>query len=249
MTVRVGVFSDLHADGRALEILWSALDRERVDGAWCLGDFCAGGPDPARCFDAVTSRCEVVLAGNHERWLVQRGFAARRGPAADALRRAHAELGHDRRRVLARLPSGGLARGVFAVHGRPGAPTHGFLDSAEHAAAAAARADGRLVVFGHTHQPAWWARTADGRFVERGVPAQRNGSDPRCCAVEVAAGSLLNPGAACDPAGVRWLTLELSDDGTGPVGATFHLEPRGQPRRSPGRASAPGSTSSTTSPL
>jgi predicted phosphodiesterase len=224
MTIRrVGVFSDLHADGRALEILWSALDREAMDAAWCLGDFCAGGPDPARCFDEVTSRCEVVLAGNHERWVVQRGFEARRGPAADDARRAHAELGHDRRRVLARLPSGGLARGVFAVHGRPGAPTHGFLQTPAQAAAASARADGRLVVYGHTHAPAWWEPAAGGRVVSRPVPAQRNGSDPCCCAV--AAGSLLNPGAACDPAGVRWLALEFRDAGPAPFAATFHREP------------------------
>jgi diadenosine tetraphosphatase ApaH/serine/threonine PP2A family protein phosphatase len=167
-----------------------------------------------------------VLAGNHERWLVQRGFETRRGRAADAVRRAHAELGHDRRRVLARLPSGGLARGVFAVHGRPGAPSLGFLDCAAQAAAAGVQADGRLVVYGHTHQPAWWASTADGRFVDRGVPAQRNGEQGpgNCATVEVAAGSLLNPGAACDPTGVRWLALEFRDAGPAPFAATFHLE-------------------------
>jgi predicted phosphodiesterase len=213
--LRVGVFSDLHADGWALDVLWAALDREAVDGAWCLGDFCAGGPDPARCFDAVTSRCEVVLAGNHERFVVQRAFEALRGRAGDQARLAHAELGHERRRVLARLPSGGLARDVFAVHGRPDAPTYGFLQTAEHAAAARARVDGRLVVYGHTHQPAWWEPTADGRVVQRRVPTG--------IAVEVAAGSLLNPGAACDPAGVRWLALEFRNAGA-PYAVTFHIE-------------------------
>ena len=215
--LRVGVFSGLHADGRTLEILWAALDREAVDVAWCLGDFCAGGPDPARCFDAVTSRCEVVLAGNHERVVVQRGFESLRGRAADRSRLAHAQLGHDRRTVLARLPSGGLARGVWAVHGRPDAPTYGFLQTAEHAAAASAHADGRLVLYGHTHQPAWWEPTADGRVVQR--PTATN------VAVDVAAGSLLNPGAACDPAGVRWLALEFRDAGATRFAATFHLEP------------------------
>jgi diadenosine tetraphosphatase ApaH/serine/threonine PP2A family protein phosphatase len=191
----------------------SALDREAVDGAWCLGDFCAGGPDPARCFDLVTSRCEVVLAGNHERFVVERAFEALRGRAADQARLAQAQLGHDRRRVLARLPSGGLARGVFAVHGRPDAPTYGFLQTAEHAAAASARVDGRLVVYGHTHQPAWWEPTADGRVVHRRVPTGT--------AVEVAAGP--NPGAAWDPAGVRWLALEFREAGA-PFAATFLLE-------------------------
>ena len=215
--LRVGVFSDLHADGRALDVLWAALDREAVDGAWCLGDFCCGGPDPARCFDEVTARCEVVLAGNHERFVVQRVFESLRGGAADRARLAYAQLGHDRRKVLARLPSGGLARGVFAVHGRPDAPTYGFLQTAEHAAAASARADGRLVLYGHTHEPAWWEPTADGRVVQRPIGTG--------VAVDVAAGSLLNPGAACDPAGVRWLALEFRDAGAAPFAATFHLEP------------------------
>jgi predicted phosphodiesterase len=214
---RVGVFSDLHADGRALDVLWAALDREAVDGAWCLGDFCAGGPEPARCFDEVTSRCEVVLAGNHERFIIQRAFEALRGPAADDARLAHAQLGHDRRTVLARLPSAGLARGVFAVHGRPDAPTYGFLQTAEHAAAASARADGRLVLYGHTHQPAWWEPTADGRVVQRRITTN--------VAMELAGASLLNPGAAGDAAGVRWLVLEFPDSDAAPFAATFHLEP------------------------
>jgi hypothetical protein len=211
----VGVFSDLHADGRVLDVLWSAVDGESVDGAWCLGDFCAGGPDPARCFDLVTSRCEVVLAGNHERFVVERAFEALRGPRCRPGRLAHAQLGHDRRRVLAPLPSGGLARGVFAVHSRPDAPTYGFLQTAGHAAVASARVDGRLVLYGHTPQPAWWEPTADGRVVHRRVPTGT--------AVEVAAGSLLNPGAACDPAGVRWLALEFREAGA-PFAATFLLE-------------------------
>ena len=214
--VRVGVFSDLHADGRALDVLWSALDREAVDGAWCLGDFCVGGPDPARCFDEVTSRCEVVLAGNHERFVVQRAFEALRGRTADDARLAHTQLGHDRRRVLARLPSGGLARGVFAVHGRPDAPTYGFLQTAEHAAAASVRVNGRLVLYGHTHQPAWWEATADGQVVQRRIATS--------VAMKAAAGSLLNPGAACDPAGVRWLLLEFRNHGASPFAVTFHLE-------------------------
>ena len=220
--LRVGVFSDLHADGRALDVLWAALDREAVDGAWCLGDFCVGGPDPVRCFDEVASRCEVVLAGNHERVVVQRTFESLRGRAADLVRLAHAQLGHDRRTVLARLPSAGVARGVLAVHGRPDAPTYGFLQTAEHAAMASARADGRLVLYGHTHQPAWWEPTAEGRVVRRPIATG--------VAVDVAAGSLLNPGAACDPAGVRWLALELRDAGATLFAATFHIEPPPAPR-------------------
>jgi hypothetical protein len=70
---------------------------------------------------------------------------------------------------------------------------------------------------GHTHQPAWWQPTADGRVVDRRVPTD--------IAVEAAAGSLLNPGAACDPAGVRWLALELGETGGAPFAVTFHLEP------------------------
>ena len=210
------MFTDLHADGRALDALWAAMDREAVDGAWCLGDFCSGGPDPARCFDEVVSRCEVVLAGNHERWVVQRSFESLAGAWADQARFAHAALGRARRRVLARLPSGGLARGVFAVHGRPGAPTYGFLQTAADATAAIARVEGRLVVYGHTHEPAWW-EPAGGGARRRPIPT---GS-----AVPVPTGSLLNPGAACDPAGVRWLVLDVPDKADGQFAVTFHLEP------------------------
>jgi predicted phosphodiesterase len=215
--VRVGVVSDLHADGDALDRLWAGMERESVDSVWCLGDFCCGGPDVVRCFDEVVARCEVVLAGNHERFVVQRGFESSRGNWGEPARRAHAELGSDRRRVLARLPSEGVARGVFAVHGRPGAPVYGFILSPADASAAIARAERRLVLYGHTHEPAWWEHI-DDRAHRREIPLG--------AAAQVARGALLNPGAACDPRGVRWLALDLPDAPEGDFAVTFHLEPR-----------------------
>ena len=217
---RVGVFSDLHADGQALDVLWAAMEREAIAGVWCLGDFCSGGPDTVRCFDEILSRCEVVLAGNHERFLIEHRFESSRGEWADQARQAHTALGRERRRVLARLPSGGMARGVFAVHGRPGAPRCGFLRTAADAAAAIAHVDSRVVVYGHTHEVAWWEPT-DGGARRRQVSIGT--------AAPVPAGSLLNPGAACDPTGVRWLALDIAedqDDATSHFVVTFHREPR-----------------------
>jgi predicted phosphodiesterase len=216
----IGVFSDLHADGHAMDVLWAAMQRERVDGVWCLGDFCSGGAEPVRCFDEVLDRCEVVLAGNHELFVVRRVFERLDDDWASAARFAHAELGSDRRKVLVRLRSSGVAAGIVCVHGTPRKPAGGFLSSRQAAAEVIAGLDGRILLFGHTHDAAWWAphrsRGAALRDIEPGHPHS------------VAPGSLLNPGAANDPGGVRWMSLELPDGGHTagrPLRVRWHREP------------------------
>jgi predicted phosphodiesterase len=203
-----------------MDMLWAAMDRERVDGVWCLGDFCSGGPDPVRCFDEVLARCEVVLAGNHELFVVRRAFEGLDGGWADAARFAHAQLGSQRRKLLVRLRSYGLAAGVVCVHGTPRNPAGGFLSSRRDASQIVARMDGRVLLFGHTHLPAWW------------TPHRARGA--ALCDIEldrpqtIEPGSLLNPGAGSDPAGPRWLSLELPDGGhqpRAPLQVRWHHEP------------------------
>jgi predicted phosphodiesterase len=62
----VAVISDVHANLPALEAVLADIDARGIDRIWCLGDTVGYGAQPVECLRLVRSRCEVVLAGNHD---------------------------------------------------------------------------------------------------------------------------------------------------------------------------------------
>jgi predicted phosphodiesterase len=72
--MRVAVFSDVHAHARALRALCSEFASAGIETIWCLGDFGSGGQEAAECFDLTMVTAQVVLAGNHEGFVVWRAF-------------------------------------------------------------------------------------------------------------------------------------------------------------------------------
>lgn len=174
-----------------------------IEEVWCLGDFASGGGQPAECFDLTMTVASVVLAGNHEQFVVERVWKVLDGGWARQARLAAAELGSERvDRLRALQPHVVLPDlGVELVHGSLLDPWSGFVDGAATAEATIARSSQPLVLVGHTHRAA--------HFREAGV-----GAVPRSRAIELGCEqaiyrtSILNPGAALDQ---RW--LELTRDG------------------------------------
>ena len=68
--MRIGLLSDVHANLPALEAVLRAMEAERVDVRYCLGDTVGYGPYPNECVDLVRSQCELVLKGNHDSGLI-----------------------------------------------------------------------------------------------------------------------------------------------------------------------------------
>ena len=64
--MRVAVISDIHGNLAALEATLAALDDERPDAIWCLGDLVGYGPRPNECCARVAEIADVCLIGNHD---------------------------------------------------------------------------------------------------------------------------------------------------------------------------------------
>ena len=64
--MRIGIFSDTHANIEALEAVQKALDDEKVDKRVCLGDTVGYGADPNGCCDLVRQRAAFCILGNHD---------------------------------------------------------------------------------------------------------------------------------------------------------------------------------------
>ena len=64
--MRVAVVSDIHGNLCALEAVLAALEPERPDELWCLGDLVGYGARPNECCSVIEARASICLAGNHD---------------------------------------------------------------------------------------------------------------------------------------------------------------------------------------
>jgi predicted phosphodiesterase len=168
--VKYGVISDVHANLEALDAVFAYLDRARVESVICLGDIVGYHADPNDCVARVRARCDVVLAGNHDRAVVGTldpgdfPYLARRAIAwtRRVLLRDHVEY-------LATLPIfREIDRSTWLVHGSLApVPNDRFhVSSAARVTAnlrVLAASPARMCWFGHTHKPAvhtWQAAAA-----------------------------------------------------------------------------------------
>lgn len=64
--MRLGIFSDIHANYEALSAVLEAYRKERIDVYYCLGDTVGYGGSPNECCDLVRDLSKVTILGNHD---------------------------------------------------------------------------------------------------------------------------------------------------------------------------------------
>lgn len=189
--MKIAIFSDVHGNTLALDAVLAAIEQERVDAYWIVGDLVALGPSPAPAARMLAALPNTRLVrGNTDRYVLHGDLPG--GPdRVDALRADRTQLegflgfitsfpwargaiatsGHDGWMraipldVRETLPDGTR---VLLVHAAPGTDdgpgiTPEMTDADLIAALAGATAD--LVVVGHTHVPLDREVTVDGATV------------------------------------------------------------------------------------
>lgn len=64
--MRLGIFSDVHANIEALSAVMEAFRGEDIDEYYCLGDVVGYGASPNECADIIRQKAEVTILGNHD---------------------------------------------------------------------------------------------------------------------------------------------------------------------------------------
>ena len=64
--MRVGIFSDVHANLLALEAVLDDTTKQGIAELISLGDVVGYGPNPRECLEIVCERTEQMLLGNHD---------------------------------------------------------------------------------------------------------------------------------------------------------------------------------------
>jgi predicted phosphodiesterase len=64
--MRLGIFSDVHANIEALSAVMEAFRGENIDEYYCLGDIVGYGASPNECADIIRKKAKITILGNHD---------------------------------------------------------------------------------------------------------------------------------------------------------------------------------------
>jgi diadenosine tetraphosphatase ApaH/serine/threonine PP2A family protein phosphatase len=154
--MRIAVIGDVHANLEALTAVLAAIDAEKPDAVYCVGDIVGYGADPSACIALIRKRRIPAVIGNWDRTVAGtgediEGYNSRAKSSAYWTRGA---LSADEKKHLAALPGEIVENGVQIVHATPGEgnPVK-YLMSVDDAREAFAAARAPAVFIGHTHVP------------------------------------------------------------------------------------------------
>ena len=207
MPSRVAVISDVHANWHALEAVLEAVEAERPDELWCLGDLVGYGPRPNPCCAAVQERAALCLAGNHDLGVLGRLDLEEFAPDAVASAEwTRGVLRPEARSYLESLSPTAGREGVELFHASPRDPVWDYVLSLEAVEASFELTRAPLILVGHSHVPLAVA-LAGGQLA--------GGLAPDGTEAELApdARLLLNPGSVGQPRDgdprAAWLLLDF----------------------------------------
>ena len=195
----------MHANFHALAAVLRAIDGERVDAVWCLGDTVGYGARPNECCEAVQECADLCLIGNHD--LVALGKLSVgdfNDEAAAAAVWTSGALTPASETFLRGLESQAAADGAQLFHASARDPVWEYILTAEAARATLGLTSAPVVLVGHSHVAL--ALTLDDGAVLGGVA-------PGGAQLELADRWLLNPGSVGQPRDgdprAAWLLLDL----------------------------------------
>ncbi|MCW2975262.1 MAG: metallophosphoesterase family protein [Actinomycetia bacterium] len=190
--MRVAVVSDIHGNIHALEAVFAALEAQKPDELWCLGDLVGYGARPNECCTAIEARSSICLGGNHD--LAVRGtidLSEFSGDAGTAARWTRDVLTTESLAFLSSLEPFGTRAGVALFHGSARDPVWEYVLSDTVALATLELTEAPVVLVGHSHA-ALHVQLDDAGF--------NGGLSPAGTEVDLSRGRvLLNPGSVGQP--------------------------------------------------
>ena len=155
--MRIGIFSDTHANYEALASVLDAYEKERIDKYVCLGDTVGYGAQPNECCDLIRGLAEFTILGNHDAAVAGRMDYSYYYEAARQALDAHASsLTRENMSWLKGLPYKHMLRDqdVLLCHGSPmRIEEFEYIFAPEQARECLPilRELGHLTVIGHSH--------------------------------------------------------------------------------------------------
>jgi diadenosine tetraphosphatase ApaH/serine/threonine PP2A family protein phosphatase len=219
--LRVAVFSDVHSNQPALETLLEGIEASGVEELWCLGDVVGYGAQPDACAELVRERCDVCLAGNHDRAVLGGlDVSSFSDTAAAAVEWTRENASAGTLDFLRGLEPAGAREGIGLFHASPSNPIWEYVLSIDQAEAELNALEERIGLIGHSHISLFFTRP-EGAAAGEAQGAQAGDG----ALLDLGSGAwLLNPGSVGQPRDgdprAAWLELDTEE-----LTARFHRVP------------------------
>jgi predicted phosphodiesterase len=166
--MRIGIFSDTHANIEALGAVMKAFESERIDKYVCLGDTVGYGASPNECADIVRKVAAFTILGNHDAAVAGRmDYSYYYDAARNALDHHATVLSKDNMEWLKALPYQVREGNLLFCHGSPlNLEEFEYIFAPEQAARCIEIWDqlGDVTFIGHSHLCKAFALTKDDVF-------------------------------------------------------------------------------------
>ncbi len=164
--MKYALISDIHANLEALVAVLRDIEAQQADEIHCLGDVIGYGCDPVACLKLVGELCEVKLLGNHEYAVL--GLLSDENMnqlARESMHWTIGQLSDHELSVIADYEMEAQRPGCRLVHASPCEPNRWhYILTMDEATVAFENFDEPLCFFGHTHVPAIYNLSQDGRI-------------------------------------------------------------------------------------
>jgi len=153
--MRYAIISDIHSNLEALRCVMNRIETLHIDSVICLGDIVGYGPFPDECCITIETKCDTIIAGNHDFAAVNRintlGFSTF---AAQLIEWTQSQLTWPSMRLLLNLELTKQVDDIFCVHGSPVLPDRFmYVLAKQDAAMALEEIKEQICVVGHSHVP------------------------------------------------------------------------------------------------
>ena len=150
-----GIYSDIHANLPALEVVLESMTRMGVERRVCLGDIVGYGANPYECVAKVKENADVCILGNHDSVAIEWDSDVGFNPfAKTAIQWTQQALSEESKEYLRSLPYMYEENDICFVHASPMSPADWiYVTDLEDALDAFDHFGERSCFVGHTHTP------------------------------------------------------------------------------------------------
>jgi predicted phosphodiesterase len=171
--VKYLIFSDIHGNLEALEVVLEQIDVRKPDRVMCLGDVVGYGPNPNECIRRVTQSAQATIMGNHDHAVLGlTDIAYFNQYAKKAVLWTREVLIEEHYDILRNYPFSISENNILFVHSTPLHPERwDYIFNPLEGQYYLHHLEEQVCFIGHSHQPLFFSQDQEGRIVSDRQPS------------------------------------------------------------------------------